>query len=221
MTIFNLKLKERNIPNEKLLSDLQIVAKKLRKNSLTAEEYEANGGIVSSRCISRRFGSWVKATNSAGLEPSRSPLNIPNEELFLNLAEVWTKLGKQPSGNNLTKPLSKYSKGTYENRFGTWNKALSAFINFIQDNGLTTDENTGSHTIFKKTTPRQVNWRLRAKILIRDNCICKMCGTSPAKNADVVLHVDHIIPYSKGGETLEENLQTLCMTCNIGKSNVL
>ncbi len=55
--------------------------------------------------------------------------------------------------------------------------------------------------------------------MIRDNCICKMCGSSPAKDSEVVLHVDHIIPYSKGGETVEENLRTLCYKCNIGRSN--
>jgi 5-methylcytosine-specific restriction endonuclease McrA len=35
----------------------------------------------------------------------------------------------------------------------------------------------------------------------------------------VQLHVDHIYPWAKGGETVVENLQTLCMTCNIGKSD--
>jgi len=70
-----------------------------------------------------------------------------------------------------------------------------------------------------RKTSKKINWRLRAAILIRDNCICKMCGASPAKKPDVELHVDHIIPYSKGGETLEENLRTLCAKCNIGRSN--
>jgi 5-methylcytosine-specific restriction endonuclease McrA len=37
----------------------------------------------------------------------------------------------------------------------------------------------------------------------------------------VVLHVDHIIPWSKGGQTVDENLQTLCDRCNLGKSDFL
>ena len=48
-----------------------------------------------------------------------------------------------------------------------------------------------------------------------------LCGDSPAKNPDAVLHVDHILPWSKGGETVEENLQTLCSVCNIGKSDLI
>jgi hypothetical protein len=34
-------------------------------------------------------------------------------------------------------------------------------------------------------------------------------------------HVDHIEAWSLGGETNEKNLQTLCQTCNLGKSNAL
>lgn len=34
------------------------------------------------------------------------------------------------------------------------------------------------------------------------------------------LEVDHIIPDSKKGRPVMENLQTLCFTCNRGKSNI-
>lgn len=68
---------------------------------------------------------------------------------------------------------------------------------------------------------KKINWRIRAKIIIRDNCICKMCGASPSKNPNVDLHVDHIVAWTKGGETILNNLQTLCSICNIGKSNIL
>jgi len=31
--------------------------------------------------------------------------------------------------------------------------------------------------------------------------------------------IDHILPWSKSGETHEENLQTLCFDCNRGKTD--
>lgn len=53
-----------------------------------------------------------------------------------------------------------------------------------------------------------------------DNFKCKNCGRSPATDPKIILHVDHIVPYSSGGETTPDNLQTLCSVCNIGKSNL-
>ena len=49
---------------------------------------------------------------------------------------------------------------------------------------------------------------------------CKICGASPAKDPNVELHVDHIKPWAKGGETVLDNLQTLCSKCNLGKSDL-
>ena len=36
---------------------------------------------------------------------------------------------------------------------------------------------------------------------------CQSCGASPIKERGVELYVDHIIPWSKGGETEEPNLR--------------
>lgn len=58
---------------------------------------------------------------------------------------------------------------------------------------------------------------IRYDILKRDNFTCKKCGATAKDGAK--LHVDHIIPVSKGGKTTPSNLQTLCDRCNLGKSN--
>lgn len=57
---------------------------------------------------------------------------------------------------------------------------------------------------------------LRFQVLKRDNYRCRGCGATAATEA---LHVDHIFPISKGGKTVLSNLQTLCRTCNLGKSD--
>lgn len=68
-------------------------------------------------------------------------------------------------------------------------------------------------------TKREIGLQLRFKVFKRDNFKCCLCGASPAKDPTVELHVDHIIPWAKGGETTLDNLQTLCSKCNIGKSD--
>ena len=74
--------------------------------------------------------------------------------------------------------------------------------------------------INKHRTKRGVPHRLRFKVMKRDNFKCKYCGRSPATDLKIILHVDHKEPWSKGGETTFENLQTLCSVCNIGKGNL-
>ena len=66
---------------------------------------------------------------------------------------------------------------------------------------------------------RDPNIGLRFRVLQRDQFRCKLCGRSPATELSCKLHVDHIIPFSKGGRTTFENLQALCSDCNVGKSN--
>lgn len=62
-----------------------------------------------------------------------------------------------------------------------------------------------------------MNDEIRYNVLKRDNYTCQICGATASDGAK--LHVDHIIPISKGGKTVMSNLQTLCERCNIGKSN--
>ena len=61
--------------------------------------------------------------------------------------------------------------------------------------------------------------KLRYSILKRDGFHCQICGRGAEDG--VKLHVDHIIPVSKGGKTVPENLRTLCEDCNLGKGDEL
>jgi 5-methylcytosine-specific restriction endonuclease McrA len=58
---------------------------------------------------------------------------------------------------------------------------------------------------------------LRWQVFQRDHWKCVACGRSSHDGA--ILHVDHILPRSRGGLDVLSNLQTLCDICNIGKSN--
>lgn len=58
---------------------------------------------------------------------------------------------------------------------------------------------------------------IRWQVFQRDNWKCVACGRDSQDG--VILHVDHIIPRSKGGSDTIDNYQTLCHLCNIGKSN--
>lgn len=56
--------------------------------------------------------------------------------------------------------------------------------------------------------------RLREQIKARDNYTCLHCRVSVAAEPHLLLEVDHIMPVSRGGLSVPENLQTLCWKCN-------
>lgn len=148
--------------------------------------------------------------------------NIPEEDLFANLERVWMALGRQPKYGEVVPPLSKYAAHTYANRFNGWRKALEEFTKYVNQEEVHVSEPfVGLEPISKgHKTKRDISLRLRFIVMRRDSFKCKACGRSPAKGDQVTLVVDHVFPWSKGGETLLDNLQTLCEPCNNGKSNL-
>lgn len=229
------------ISDKMLIKDLLHVSEILEKRVVTSSEYYEYGKY-SSPTIIERFGSWSNFVDKAGLEQTGFVKRIDNEELFNEIERIWTALGRQPTTSDMKKGISKYSLDSFTRRFGGWRNALSAFIDYIKsdDNynpeeienpeteekeekiSTSVENNISTTKKFKpKRTPRNINLKLRFKVLLRDNFKCCYCGASPAKNPNIVLHVDHILPWSKGGETVIENLQTACSTCNLGKNNMV
>lgn len=72
-----------------------------------------------------------------------------------------------------------------------------------------------------KNIPRKerdnITSSIRLEVLKRDNYSCQICGNNKENGA--ILHVDHIIPVSKGGIDEMSNLRTLCRNCNLSKSD--
>jgi hypothetical protein len=234
----------KRISDKMLINDLQRVAKKLNKNIVTSSEYYELGKY-SAPTISERFESWSDFLENAGLEQTGFQKRIPDLDLFKEMERIWIQIGRQPTTTDMKKGISKYSLDSFTRRFGGWRNALQKFVEYInseddiddlksehqnndyskepdfEDDPQIETSNVEHESIKIKRTPRNINLKLRFKVLQRDNFRCCSCGASPAKDPDVELHVDHILPWSKGGETLIENLQTLCSKCNLGKSNMI
>ena len=229
--------KAKHMTDAQLISELKNIAKKLNKKSITQEDFNKNSSL-SAATLTRRFGSWKAALEKAGLTISTYyRRRYSDEEFFENLLNVWTHHGRQPYYRNMNEPPSNISAGGYEYRFGSWRKALEAFITYVnQEEDSSVEKEKRSHQAWSESTlsennhkeplkmthktPRSPSWRLRFLVFRRDNFKCCSCGRSPANTGGVILHIDHKKPWSDGGETVIENLQTLCEECNIGKSNL-
>jgi 5-methylcytosine-specific restriction endonuclease McrA len=218
---FELTPYHRNISEQELFDDLKKVALKLGKGKVTKEEYDEHGKF-SSGTFEKRFG-WTKAIKSIGLEINMHR-NISDEELFKNIEEVWIKLGRQPLYVEIKQPLSKYSSKPYEKRFGTWRKALEAFVEYInsdlEQNAKEEEKNSKSvqekQIVHKHKTKRDISERLKVQVLMRDGNKCRLCGITVTGDN---IHFDHIKPWSRGGETVFENIQVLCAQHNLAKGN--
>jgi 5-methylcytosine-specific restriction endonuclease McrA len=65
--------------------------------------------------------------------------------------------------------------------------------------------------------PRGVQRKIsRRALFARDNWRCVYCGTSAGR-----LTLDHVVPRSRGGDSVWENVVTSCAPCNLKKGNRL
>jgi hypothetical protein len=223
------KVRNYDATAEDCVADIQNVAKRLGKTTLTTSEYSCHGKFCAV-LISRRCGSWEAAIERAGL--TASPFyhkRTTDEQLLENLENLWEALGRQPGRPDFVKPLSRHSYVVYQRRFGSFRKALEAFVasfesrepeRFAEPVKPPTADSPRTPTPKRHKTSRTISWRLRFLVMRRDGFRCQFCGDSPATTPNVRLDIDHIIPWAEGGETVIENLKTLCERCNGGKSNL-
>lgn len=213
---------------EEILSAIQSTAQKLNKKELTRQEFVAYTGM-SDGPVRRLFGSWKAALSAAGLNQSALGKRYTDEQCFENLLAVWTHYGRPPQHDEMNLPPSEVGAKAYVRRWGTWRKSLSAFVTRVNDPFVSSDLVTASAVSTKKTVaaprdsrgPREIPLALRYYILKRDNFRCVLDGHSPALEPGLILHVDHIVPWVKGGATVAPNLRTLCSHCNLGKGATL
>jgi hypothetical protein len=58
--------------------------------------------------------------------------------------------------------------------------------------------------------------RLRPLVIVRDGHVCRLCGGPVDPDG---IDIDHIVPYSKGGPTILENLRVTHSGCNRSRGN--
>ena len=137
---------EKKIKDEVLLADLVRVATEINNSNLTISDYEKYGEYTHVT-MAARFGSWNKAKQKANLDVTYVT-NSSNEDLFQNILELWTLLGRQPKYGEVISPNSKFNGSTYARRFGSWRVALEEFIEYVNsDNSTEEVEETNSQLI--------------------------------------------------------------------------
>lgn len=94
----------------------------------------------------------------------------------------------------------------------SYHNVIKVTLNDIEEHISTTlSKSSGRSVERSKMSPK-----IRYNVLCRDEFKCAACGRT---KDNCNLEVDHIVPVSKGGLTVYENLITLCFDCNRGKSD--
>ena len=223
----------RRMTDEDVLQALRNLAERLGKSELTVEDVEEHLPF-SGETLRRRWTTSRAAFEAAGLMVTNLGRRYSDEECFTNLLTVWTHYGRPPQYREMGLPPSVVGGKAYVKRFGTWNKALAAFVKRVNQDTEPAPTEGGPAVAPVAHDPalgesskrgclpedaREIPLGLRFRVLHRDRFKCVLCGDHPARNAECVLHVDHLVPWSKGGKTREDNLRTLCATCNVGRGN--
>lgn len=211
--------KKEPITDQTILEEIKTVMKKLGKTTLTIREFDANATINSSTVL-RRFGKWNIIIKRVDGELNN--VFYSDEDLLSNIKEAWLKKGAQPTRRDMDdKALSSISSGTYLRHYKTWYDALEKFMQYIsnEENNETEVIELANKSTINHKTKRDPSDRLKVQVLMRDGNRCRICGVTCSEGLHNI-HFDHIIPWSKGGETVLENLQVLCSACNEAKGNM-
>ena len=117
--------------DSELLEKLIETAKKLNKNSLTMDEFEANSRL--SRGPYKRRWGWNCALKKAGLIPTIER-NVDNEQILSDMKQVFDSLGRKPTKAEYNQ-ISNFSSALLQRRFGGLNKAYHKLNSYIDSNG--------------------------------------------------------------------------------------
>jgi len=216
------------IDTAKVVAELKRVAKFYDYKQFTYHEFNKVSELCKGTTVLRIFGSWAKALEAIDHPLKKrkiSRIQISTEDIFKEMDRIWSELSHRPSKSEWELSKPKYSYGGIYKRFNGWSNACLKFLEWKMGKAVITNE--VKKEVVKPKMPksqksraaRDIPLKLRLKVLQRDNFCCAFCGKSPATHHGTVLHIDHIKPYSKGGETELKNLQTLCQKCNWGKSD--
>ena len=176
--------------------------------------------LVTSDTIRRQFGSWAKALHEAGFRAVRGQ-KVDPAAMVEAFRACWKEEHSVPSLRQLEAFLERkkypFRVKTYGAFFGGFGRLAKRIVEV--QNGELSEADLLRRVEREQPTRSPIPQKLRYAILKRDREQCVKCGASPKKNSEVTLEVDHIIPFAKGGTNDPTNLQTLCWSCNQGKTD--
>src|SRR3990170_2929929 len=135
---------------EEIITALQRLAQELGTKKLRKADV---GKIIPNSTIARRFGSFGKALEEAGLEKidQKRPEKISDDDLFGSFLEVERRLGHEPRTNEYS-ANGKFSVKPFMVRFGKWPDVLKHYRKWKAENPEALKKEPHEETTHSPTT---------------------------------------------------------------------
>lgn len=153
--------------DEELISELRRVGEMVNGEVVRPSFFEASARMTA-KTIRDRFGSWQQALRKAGLregEPPRHWKRYTEEDCYQNLLAVWAYYRRRPSRKEIARPPSRVALWTYRYKWGDWQKAVDAFLDWANSHPGISEEirkalHEGTRGELPKKLPRSWTKRL-------------------------------------------------------------
>ena len=198
--------------NYRLRGRSTVILMSLRKNAPYADRVEENGKVLiyEGHDVPRKINASPKLVDQEMYDDVKK---LTQNGLFFHAAKEFKEGNRTPE---MIKVYEKIRDGiwSYDGVFkltDAWTeeskgRKVFKFRLEITDQGERME--TQTHVDHNRLIPKEV----KIEVWKRDKGRCVNCGS--AEN----LHFDHIIPFSKGGSSLNsKNIQILCSKCNLAK----
>jgi hypothetical protein len=120
----------RSLSKDQILAEIRRVARVAGKPNLTADDLRQHA-LVGVDAIRNRFGTLKAALRAAGILEASHGRRYTDDECFENLLNVWTHYGRAPRYQRMKLPPSVVGPKAYIVRWKTWNSALQAFVDNV------------------------------------------------------------------------------------------
>lgn len=199
--------RKRQIPVKKIVVD--ITGKRINDANDAIDYYLINYGKSTILTHIETINKWKKEK----LNKVKG-----NSKKKVKLEKRWEKQEKELFIFDFVRVKTRYKQVNYQRRpykiqelerrvISSPNTLLSR-ISFLEKTGHTVTYNQFNSLDQRKAMTKE----LREFVKKRDNYTCQICGKYMPD--EVGLHIDHIIPVSKGGKSIPQNLRVLCSKCN-------
>lgn len=214
-TKFTISKRYDNKSNYNKVEPAYLITAEIKSNVEFFSKYISN--IKENRSKQIIYQEQINCISAKEYDINYSELKIPEKTYKKREKKLFSKYVISPTVDCSFEAIMYYSSPK-----GRVNLSKNQILNF--DDVFACFESVSRSHLDKSTYSKlvavergEISDSLRYDILNRDNFTCTICGASAKQGAR--LHVDHIIPVSKGGKSTPDNLRTLCERCNIGKSN--